>query len=171
MEQMYNDSLLPPLPTGGDVGGLAVGSVWRRGFYDGQQVTERYPLLTAQYCRLTEEVGELAEAIDSLMLSDIASELADVMIVLCQLAWLSGMNPDVLLCASTYEDVPFCVIQSKLYRSIRKDDKKGISNWIVFMACQCDRIASTYNIDLRQAMRDKIARDEQRGIRHEGNAI
>jgi len=167
MEQM-SAALLPSLPTGDGVCSDAVGSVWRRGFYDATHTTERYPLLTAQYCRLTEEVGELSEAEENLILSGITDELADVMIVLCQMAWLSGMNPDVLLCATTSEIVPLCVIQSKLYRSIRKGDEKGISNWIVFMACQCDRVAKSHGIDLEQAMRDKIARDELRGIRHEG---
>lgn len=170
MEQIYDGSLLPALPTGDGACSLAVCSVWRRGFYDVQHVTERYPLLTAQFGRLVEEVGEFAEAAASMKLSKITDELADVMIVLCQMAWLSGMEPDVLIRSVSPEIMPLCVLQSKLFRAIRKDNTGDVYNLLELMACQCKRIAKTHDIDLEQAMRDKITRDEQRGIRHEGGS-
>lgn len=168
MEQMYDNTLYPSLPTGNNVCSIAVISVWKRGFYDSLQVTERYPLLTAQFGRLVEEVGEFLEAAATMRVSKITDELADVMIVLCQMAWLSAMNPDTLLSSTSPEIAPMAILQSKLWRSIRKNNTADTRNLLLLMAIQCRNIAKSHGIDLEQAMRDKFSRDEQRGIRHEG---
>lgn len=166
MEQLYTD--LPPLPSEDDPCSAAVRSVYNRGFYDqGLPAVSFQPARMSQFGRLVEEVGELIEASATMKIRCIAEESADVLIVLCQLAWLYGMRPAALLEISDAERVASLPVGlSKLWRAMRRNDVFWIHDLLVSMACHVRQSARIREIDMVQAMSDKLMADEQRGIAH-----
>lgn len=166
MEQLYFG--LPPLPAADDICSQAVRSVVQRGFYDQGLPgvcfqTER----TAQFGRLVEEVGELIEASATMKLQRIADESADVLIVLCQLAWLYGMRPAVLMELNSTEPVASLSISlSRLWRAMRRNDEFWIHSTLISMAGHVLQSARIHEIDIEQAVSDKLKADERRGLAH-----
>ena len=83
----------------------AVHSVKARGFHERAPALAHHSGIMAQLMRLTEEVGELARAVRKAdwvdiygdqVADSITSELADVFVVLANVAWMLGVDPTTL---------------------------------------------------------------------------
>lgn len=160
------------LPSGGDAYSQAVVSVFRRGFHDKPSGMSDDWMMMSQYLRLVEEVGEFQEAVMWQPSSDAARrELADVMIVLCQLSWLAGMEPAELSEAQDVQKRTFCFGIGHLARCLRKDTEEDMSMTqaaIKALAYQVHVRAKQLEMDVAEVMQAKCQGDEERGYRHEG---
>ena len=160
------------LPSGDDAYSQAVVSVFRRGFHDKPSGMSDDWMMMSQYLRLVEEVGEFQEAVTWQPSSDAARrELADVMIVLCQLAWLAGMEPSELSEQKEVQKRAFHYGIAHLARCLRKEtevDLAGTKAAINAIAYQIHIRAKQLDFDITEAMRAKCSQDEGRGYRHEG---
>lgn len=154
----------------------AVESVQRRGFYDFlPPVTlgtfDEAPTILAQFLRLVEEVGEFMA---SRMSSEESQhdELADVAIVWCQLANLTGYPVKMEFRAQTYPQTQHLIMQlGQLARALRKltdtDCEAGQFGSIHPALAEMERTIMTLapgNFD--DIVRAKLAADEKRGVLH-----
>ena len=163
MEQLY--SVLPPLPTGPDACSESVRSVYGRGFYDVLPSVAHNPLIMAQFLRLVEEAGELIEVAPSMKTGKIAEESADVVVADAQLAWLYDMDLDALLQPQECKHATsLLALLGRLARAMRKE--ADVQSQIGQIANHVRLTAGLHDIDIRAAMLEKLAKDEQRGIRH-----
>lgn len=91
----------------------AVDSVMRRGFHSAKasQFVYQDTLLTAQVVRLSEEVGEVNRTLRKGDGPGMLSELADVMIVCCQIAYRLDVSGEEL--------------QDAILDKLAADDKRG----------------------------------------------
>lgn len=157
------------LPTGDDIASEAVRSVARRGFHDTLPEVARNGFVMAQFLRLVEEVGEYRYASSLYSFGSIESELADIMIVLCQLAWAYGVEP-VLLLRKPVEfgrgRQTWATRLEWLARHMRKNDLDNVRSAIRGIAIQCNEEAAYLKIDLQKAIGAKLKADEQRGRLH-----
>lgn len=156
------------LPTGNHICEEAVRSVYRRGFYDVTPFSEQWPYAADQFGRLAEEIGELIEASSTTKMDLIAEESADVLIVLCQLAWLYDLPPSELMVGEMGHVISLSILEGRLWRSMRKHDSTNVRVLLRTMAIHVRQTARIYDIDIEQAMKDKLQKDEQRGVRHAG---
>lgn len=157
------------LPTDNHVCAEAVRSVHRRGFYDVTPFSEQLPYAADQFGRLVEEVGELIEASVTTKADRIAEESADVMIVLCQLAWLYDLHPPELMAGEMGHIISLSVLCGQLWRAMRKHDCIRVRTLLRTMAIHVRQSARIYDIDIESAMVHKLQLDEKRGVRH-GNS-
>lgn len=161
------------LPVGEDAYSQAVVSVFRRGFHDKPSGMSEDWMIMNQYLRLVEEVGEFQEAVMWQPSSESAmKELADVMIVLCQLAWLAGMDPAELADAKQVQKRAFHFGVGHLARCLRKDTTKDLNATqaaIKALAYQIHLRAKQFGCDIAAVMSAKCGDDEGRGYRHEGH--
>jgi NTP pyrophosphatase (non-canonical NTP hydrolase) len=168
------------LPMGDSWTEKAVRSVYRRGFYGGFPHLAGEPQLMAQFIRLSEEVGEEERA--RLQMSHtpshhtagaLAEELADVAIVLAQIAWLTGMEAGVAEAVShsirTIEGTTLPAELGELGRALRKAEPgryEPVHLRIVRMAALCRILASQRGYNLEDLILRKLAQDEERGQLH-----
>ena len=163
MEQLYPP--LPPLPTGPDACSASVRSVHRRGFYDEFPDVAHSPAIMAQFLRLVEEAGELIEASPTMKTDRIADESADVVVADAQMAWLYDMELDALLQPQECKQATsLLALLGRLARAMRKD--AGVEEQIGQIANHVRMTAGIQGIDIQSAMLEKLAADEQRGVRH-----
>lgn len=159
--------MITDLPTSKHICAEAVRSVHRRGFYDVMPFSERYPYAADQFGRLAEEVGELTEVSCTMKADRIAEESADVLIVLCQLAWLYDMPPEELMIGEMTHVISLSVLQGKLWRAMRKSEHSQVRILLRTMAIHVRQTARIHDIDIEEAMRRKMQKDEaERGVRH-----
>lgn len=148
-----------------------VESVQRRGFHDNPPPAARYPQLMAQFLRLVEEIGEWEEAHPP---ETAIGELADVYIVLCQIAHLLDMADSAVdgiqpAGPASVEDVG--ELRNKLARALRAHD----DGWHLRaqfatkqLLAQVLSWAAWAKVDFPATVRTKLAADEQRGQLHQG---
>jgi len=160
------------LPVGDDAYSQAVKSVFKRGFHDKPAGMSDDWMMMSQYLRLVEEVGEFQEAVMWQPSSDAArQELADVMIVLCQIAWLAGMDPAELGNGEDVQKRAFHYGVGHLARCLRKateSDPSDVQHAIRALAYQVHLRAKQLEMEIGEVMRAKCGADEGRGYRHEG---
>ena len=160
------------LPSGEDAYSQAVVSVFRRGFHDKAAGMADDWQVMSQFLRLIEEVGEFQEAIMWQPSGDKArQELADVMIVLCQISWLTGMEPAELAESKDVQKRAFCYGVGHLSRCLRKETEADFMlthEAIKALAYQVHLRAKQFDCDIAEVMRAKCGEDEGRGYRHEG---
>lgn len=140
-----------------------VASVQRRGFH-----TERPPLhfhnapLMEQFNRLVEEVGEWSESGGNV------DELADVVIVCAQVAYLMGVE-----LSEAVFDIPHSTgtnlveMLGTLARGLRRNDSTMYALALSCLVGDCVLLArENGEADLRARIVAKLAADEQRGYLH-----
>lgn len=173
-----------PLPTGTDPYSRSVVSVYCRGFHNfAPPITLDWQVM-AQFVRLCEEIAEYTESAQWEPRGDkTKSEIADVLIVLSQLAWLTGMSPEWI----KYHPMPDNPIAEEqtgkqnimiklgyLSRALRKckgdSDKTGVMaihaalrNLARQMHIRC---ANSGFCDIEAEIERKCKADEERGILH-----
>ena len=163
MEQLH--PFPPSLPTGPDACSESVRSVHRRGFYDVLPDVAHNPAIMAQFLRLVEEAGELIEASPTMKTDRIADESADVVVADAQMAWLYGMELGTLLQPQECRRVSsLLALLGRLARAMRKDT--DVQSEIGQIANHVRMTAGIQGIDIQSAMLEKLAADEQRGVRH-----
>lgn len=160
--------MITDLPTSKHICAEAVRSLHRRGFYDVMPFSELYPYAADQFGRLVEETGELTEVSCTMKADRIAEESADVLIVLCQLAWLYDMPPEELMVGEMTHIISLSVLQGKLWRALRKSEHSQVRILLRTMAIHVRQSARIHDIDIEEAMKAKLAKDEKRGRLHEG---
>lgn len=140
----------------------AVASVIARGFHTTEpsnHIANRW--LMAQFVRLVEEVGEWEE-------SQGVSELADVVIVCAQIAYLLGLElyEDVFIFApATDGNLP--ALLGALARGLRKNDATMIATALSCLIGEAVGAAKARKIyDLRLVIMAKLNADEKRGFLH-----
>lgn len=162
MEQLYKADL-PPLPFDNHVCSEAVRSVVNRGFY---APLDMIPPEVKQFGRLVEEVGELIEVSATMKGHRLAEESADVMIVLCQLAWLYNLPPSELMVGEMSHIISLSILCGQLWRAMRKSEYIHVRTLLRTMAIHVRQSARIHDIDIERAMAEKLRKDEGRGIRH-----
>lgn len=174
----------PQLPTAEDVYSKSVVSVYCRGFHNFAPALTLEWRIMAQFVRLCEEIAEYSESSQWAPRSDqTKSEIADVLIVLAQIAWLTGMDPAWLQNRplSNHPEVESSIAKGNimirlgfLARSLRKckgmDDRSGkmaIHSALRRIARQMHIRAATAGFtDIEAEIARKCAADEERGILH-----
>lgn len=162
MQPLYKTDL-PPLPATPHICDQAVCSVHGRGFY---APLDEIPAEVKQLMRLIEEVGELIELSPTMKADRIAEESADVLIVLCQLAWLYNLPPSDLMVGEMSHVISLSVLCGNLARAMRKSEYTQVRTILRTMAIHVRQTARIHEIDIEQAMAAKLAKDERRGVRH-----
>lgn len=146
----------------------AAASVGRRGFFDPNYIEPAYTdaMLMSQFARMVEEAGELEQAIRAASpLDQIASEAADVFIVAAAFAAVARLDAD---------PGPHWIARGSLSSSIadlaralrtsRRDQEQAIRH----IVAHCYQLAALRGFGLARAIGDKLASDEGRGYRHNG---
>jgi hypothetical protein len=141
----------------------AVESVHKRGFHSAVPSIHFHNVrLMAQLARLAEEIGEWSESWGNV------SELADVVIVVAQVAWLLQVD----LHESTF-DVPtsqtanLSEMLGTLTRGLRKNDATMIAMSLNCLVADCVLLARENGVlDLKFIIQAKLTADEKRGYLH-----
>lgn len=170
---------MPALPGRTDPYSASVRSVWERGFHDFPPPATTNWRIMAQFVRLTEEIAEFTESNLWEPRSDkTQSEIADVLIVLAQLAWLTGMDVSTLaarprIASSMVETEPnkrnLVIVLGTLARALRKmaEDKNAVHAAIGSLAQQMHHRCVTAGFkDIEAVIMGKCAADEKRGKLH-----
>lgn len=170
---------LPELPARTNPYGASVHSVCQRGFHNFPPSATTNWRIMAQFIRLTEEVAEFTEAnLWEPRSEKTRDEIADVLIVLSQLAWLTGMEPSQLaarpaVTSSTVETEPnkrnITIVLGTLARALRKmnQDTHAVHAAISSLAQQMHFRCKTAGFkDIESVILAKCAADEQRGKLH-----
>jgi hypothetical protein len=164
------------LPQTQDVPSEAVRSVWRRGFYDATPMITSNQEIMGQVLRLGEEVAEFGDALRELHGAMAAhTELADVAIVLAQIAWLTGMPSTDLQFDTHGRGTPYGMMSlnheyGELCRALRKyaGDYNPVHLRLVTFANMVGRMAASMQFDLEGMIMEKLTADEKRGRLHAG---
>lgn len=165
-----------PLPDDDTIGAQAIRSVHRRGFYDSTPPAANEPHVMAQFLRLVEEVGEYQHArLYNAPTHEKAKEVADIAIVVYQLAWLTGVPLDALQ-PKALASTSFSVEVGTLARALRKwtgrtHDNASIAAALTRLAALCHITCQQCGLSLPVVVADKLAADEQRGYQHAGVAV
>lgn len=167
------------LPGGVDPYSASVRSVWKRGFHAVPPPAATNWRIMAQFIRLAEEIAEFTESNLWEPRSDkTRDEIADVLIVLAQLAWLTGMEPSQLaarpkIASSTVETEPhkrnLVIVLGTLARALRKvsEDKSAVHAAIGLLAQQMHHRCVTAGFkNIETIIVEKCAADEGRGKLH-----
>ena len=158
---------LPTLPTEDDPASEAVRSVVRREFYVIDLPITGNRAIMAQFLRLVEEVGEYEFEIEEGNDEAACDELADVFIVMSQIAWLTGMDPAQLWTAKQDIDMfSMSLYVGIVARWLRKNKLGILHDELQNMAALIHNTARQRNIDFESVVRAKLAADELRGVRH-----
>lgn len=146
----------------------AVQSVYNRGFHTVVPAPNICnPRVMAQLVRLGEEIGEFEEAKTKLQL---VSELADVVIVVAQLAWLLGVDLNESIFKTSALDASLSMAYGTLCRGLRKGDATMIDVSLRLLVASCAALARENECDdLRPAIEAKLTADEKRGWMHSVN--
>jgi len=159
------------LPAGMDPCSEAVRSVWRRGFHGHMPPAATDAAVMAQFVRLVEEAGELDQARRGLKNRlVVAAELADVLIVASNLAWISGMDP-ATLSGERFDPLrDLWSLVANLARALRRYDRDRRPIWEalrdIAAYCWSEADKPPILVDLAGVMADKLAVDEGRGRLH-----
>lgn len=169
----------PRLPARTDPYNVSVHSVWERGFHDFPPPAATNWRIMAQFTRLVEEIAEFTEAnLWEPRSEKTQSEIADVLIVLSQLAWLTGMEPSQLAARPVVtnpliETEPnkrnITIVLGSLARALRKmnQDTHAVHAAISSLAQQMHFRCKTAGFkDIEAVILAKCAADEQRGKLH-----
>ncbi len=159
------------LPAGLDPCSEAVRSVWRRGFHGHMPPAATDSAVMAQFVRLVEEAGEFDQARRRLKDHHVqAAELADVLIVASNLAWVTGLDPAILSEARFGPLRELWPLVADLARALRRYDRDRRPIWDALkeIAAYCWTEASKPALatNLAGVMADKLAADEGRGRLH-----
>jgi len=167
------------LPGRTDPYSASVRSVWARGFHDFPPPATTNWRIMAQFTRLTEEIAEFTESnLWEPRSEKTRDEIADVLIVLAQLAWLTGMEPSTLaarpkITNSVVETEPnkrnLGIVLGSLARALRKmsEDKNAVHAAIGSLAQQMHHRCVTAGFkDIEAVIMGKCAADEKRGKLH-----
>lgn len=144
---------------------LAVQSVYSRGFHTVVPAPNICnPRVMAQLVRLGEEIGEFEEAKTKVQA---VSELADVVIVCAQLAWLLGIGLNESIFRTSALDASLPMAYGTLCRGLRKNDETMIDVSLRLLVASCAALARENECnDLGPAIEAKLAADEKRGWMH-----
>lgn len=167
------------LPGGVDPYSASVRSVWKRGFHAVPPPATTNWRIMAQFIRLAEEIAEFTESnLWEPRSEKTKDEIADVLIVLSQLAWLTGMDVSSLaarpvVASSTVETEPnkrnITIVLGTLARALRKmnQDTHAVHAAISSLAQQMHFRCKTAGFkDIESVILAKCAADEQRGKLH-----
>lgn len=120
--------------------------------------------LMMQMVRLVEEIGEWHESEHEI------NELADIVIVCAQVAWLLGVqiNEAVFEAPGAFsEDANLAEMAGMLARSLRKNDGTMMAMSLACLVGDCVALAQAQGCpDLRPVIEAKLAADEKRGFSH-----
>jgi len=118
----------------------------------------------AQVARLVEEIGEWHESDHEI------NELADIVIVCAQVAWLLSVqiNEAVFTTAGLCsEEANLAEMAGMLARSLRKNDGTMMAMSLACLVGDCVALAREQGCpDLRPVIEAKLAVDEKRGFGH-----
>lgn len=169
----------PRLPGRVDPYSMSVHSVWARGFHDFPPPAATNWRIMAQFIRLTEEIAEFTESnLWEPRSEKTRDEIADVLIVLSQIAWLTGMDTAALAARpktanSEVEPEPhkrnLVIVLGALARALRKmnQDTHAVHSAIESLAQQMHYRCVTAGFkDIESVILAKCAADEQRGKLH-----
>lgn len=163
---------LPGVPDNDHISAQAVRSVYNRGFYDSTPPVAKRDHVMAQFLRLSEEVGEVMEARHRRAPKDEqATELADVYIVVCQLAWLSGLPGAMQLGRLAMPGTTLPIELGHLARALRKWDgtlsqATGVHYSLMRLAGLCYTMSDQCGVKLEERVSQKLGQDEARGYQH-----
>lgn len=171
---MSTTSDLPALPKSDHISSRAVLSVHSRGFYDTAPIVTSYAHIMAQLLRLGEEVGEVMSARRKRAAKEAqAVEVADVYIVVCQIAWLAGLPGAMQLGRMAMSGTTLAIEYGELCRALRKWDGSmanvtGVHYSLMRLAGLCYIMVDQCGQRLEALVDNKLAQDELRGYQHEG---
>ena len=162
-----SDFSLPPLPHGDDLFSAAVRSVHKRKFYDEPLPVTKDRALMGQMLRLVEELGEYETA------TGVAAEneLADVAIVLAQVAWLCGLDPAAMNDAKVNHNADGLVeAVGSICRAMRRQPWNPVPLRLAILRATATVWAEAARIgaSMDVAIAGKLSADERRGYRHNG---
>lgn len=165
-------STLPALPNNDHISAQAVVSVHARGFYDTTPVATGYAHIMAQMLRLGEEIGEVMNARHKRQPKpEQAVEVADVYIVVCQLAWLTGLPGAMQLGRMAMPGTTLSIEYGELCRAVRKWDGSlanatGVHYALMRLAGLCYTMSEQAGAKLEDTVTAKLTTDETRGYQH-----
>ena len=171
---MSTTSNLPALPANDHISSKAVLSVHSRGFYDTAPVVTSYAHIMAQLIRLGEEIGEVMSARHKRAAREAqAVEVADVYIVVCQIAWLTGLPGAMQLGRMAMPGTTLSIEYGELCRALRKWDGSlcnatGVHYALMRLAGLCYIMVDQCGQRLETLVDGKLAQDELRGYQHGG---
>lgn len=146
----------------------AVQSVFDRGFHTVIPAPNICnPRLMAQLVRLGEEIGEFEEAKSK---AEAVLELADVVIVCAQIAWLLGIGLNESIFRASALDASLPMAFGTLCRGLRKNDPTMIDVSLRLLVASSVALARENECaDLCAVIETKLSVDERRGWMHSGN--
>lgn len=165
-------SKLPALPGNDHISAQAVVSVYKRGFYDSTPIATSFSHIMAQVLRLGEEIGEVMSARHKRAPKpEQATEIADVYIVVCQLAWLTGLPGAMKLGRMAMPGTTLSIEYGELCRAVRKWDGSlgnatGVHYALMRLAGLCYTMSEQAGAKLEDTVTAKLRTDETRGYQH-----
>lgn len=169
---MIIDKVPGVLPASEHITAQAVRSVYERGFYDSTPPAAKADHIMAQVLRLAEEVGEVHDARRKRLSKDEqATEVADVYIVVCQIAWLTGLPGEMQLGRLAMPGTNMTIELGALTRALRKwtgelADAAAVHYALMRFAGLCYIMSDQCGVNLDERVAAKLGADEKRGYQH-----